>query len=1709
MKLRITFCLKFFLLFCSLLLLLPPKIPAQRLNIRTYNVGHGLSQSQVNTIQQDREGYLWFGTGDGISKFDGHHFQIFTRQDGLAENFISSSLLDRDGNLWFGHENGEISRFDWQERTFKVIPLPSDSLLAKHSSILTIFQTADGSIWFGSYGSGIYKYSEGNFFIFDKSTGLLSNYVFEITQSSDGNLWLATPEGIAIISPLSGDSLITVDTLTVNNGLPTNSISTISVDKANNIWIGTWGKGLLFYPEKDYLQNNKHFQTYTSKDGLQDSLINTIYCDNKGNIWVGTVEGGVSKYITSPSKKRGFFRSITKRNGLSDNYVGVIYQDKEGNYWFGTNGGGVCQFRDESFELYSSNEGLIDDKVWCIEEDILGNYWIGSEKGLTKLIPADDPNQKLRFQAFEKLNGEKIGTVFDIVSDPRGYVWVGTSGNGLFRVDVKTNRAIHVDSRKGLPSDFITALNMDSLGNLWCGTLFEGIIKYQPATGKFENYTTKDGISGNKIISIFRDRNGTLWFGTDYNGIIKYENGKFHSYAVKSGDQITSAACFFEDNQNNLWIVTYEGTLVKYDRKKFQPITDLQAIQGETLYSITGNGENLLWLGTGRGILCVDLKDSSFTRYGNNEGFPIHETNQDAVLKDSRGNIWFGTIAGAVKYSPGTVQKNTVPPAIYITGLQTFWEKTSFPPEAKFPHNKNYLTFFFTGISFTVPEAISYQYKLEGLDHDWSPITKNDYVTYSNLPPGKYTFKVRAKNADGLWSVKPASYSFEILTPYWRTWWFISLFILTIAIGLVLTHRYRVRQIEKQNLKLETKVKIRTQQLLQEKEKLEEAYQALVESESKFRAFTETTSSAIIIFQHQKFKYVNPACEAITGYTLAEFEHLKFVDIVHPDDRDIITEEKFIQEADSETLSHYEFRIRTKDGDIRFIDLTARKILYEGDWAILGTAIDITERKEMENNLRRLSRAVETTPLAMVLTNLKGRIEYVNPGFLKHCRLESDTEVLGKPIFSFTNQAGQKVLRKEIIPNLLQGKDWHGEISISCINGVTFPAELICSVVVNPEGKPIYFLIHFQNIEDRKRNEQFLRDSLESYRGLFNNIPEAIYIQDKQGRFLDVNEGAVKMYGYDKDFFIGSTPAKLAAPGKVDMDETKRFLDAAFKGIPQKFEWWGKRKTGEIFPKEVILTKSKYFGKDVAIAIARDITERKNFEQLIQTEKERLAVTLRSIGDGVISTDIAGNIVLMNPAAEKLTGWKQSEAVQKKFSEIFQLLSLDKRKPLPNLVNEVMEAGDTIRLVQEALLISRDGSERIIAHNGAPIRDNENKIIGVVLVFRDITAKKQLEQERLKSQKLESVGLLAGGIAHDFNNILAVILGNISLAMIFSEGNQKALDRLAEAEKATIRAKDLTQQLLTFSKGGSPVKETASISELIQESVNFTLSGSTVRCSFDLPEDLWTVEVDTGQISQVIQNLILNAEQAMPEGGIIYVSAENVEIKKQSNVPLAPGKYIRICIKDQGVGIPPEYLDKIFDPYFTTKKQGNGLGLATSYSIIKKHNGHIYAESELGKGSTFYFYLPASSRKHPVKKSPAESITRGEGRILLMDDEELVREMAQQILLELGYEAVAVPDGKEAIQQYKQALNNGKPFDAVIMDLTIPGGMGGQEAIKELLKIDPNVVAIVASGYSSDPVMANYLAYGFSQCIRKPFTVKELSEILSSVLQTKTTAKSP
>ena len=626
--------------------------------------------------------------------------------------------------------------------------------------------------------------------------------------------------------------------------------------------------------------------------------------------------------------------------------------------------------------------------------------------------------------------------------------------------------------------------------------------------------------------------------------------------------------------------------------------------------------------------------------------------------------------------------------------------------------------------------------------------------------------------------------------------------------------------------------------------------------------------------------------------------------------------------------------------------------------------------------------------------------------------------------------------------------------------------------------------------------EKALLESEKRYRTLYEDNPSMYFTLDPDANVASVNEFGASQLGYAVEELTGQPV------GIVVHDEDKQaVLDQLRESLrnPGKVYFWRFRKVRRdgtiLWVEEFARTIEQEDGSRSTLVVCQDATDRQRAAEALRESEARYRSLVEQLPAATYraALDEGGSGLYVSPQIESLTGYTPAEWCVRPSLWQTRIHPEDRRAVLEALKRSLTTYEP---FVTKYRLLTKGRGEIMVRDEAAVVRNDEGRPLFLQGIMVDITERNRMEQELLKARKLESVGALAGGIAHDFNNLLMGILGNISLAKLETRPDSSAFARLDKAEKAALRATGLTQQLRTFSKGGAPVKKVASIRELLKETATFVLSGSNVQARFDIADDLWPADVDEGQISQVIENLVINATQSMAGGGVVRIKADNSTVEANEVVSLRPGKYLTISVRDQGEGIEPQYLERIFDPYFSTKETGSGLGLATSYAIIAKHGGIIAVESEPGRGSMFTIYLPASTTV--VKAAQA---TAPRSRILVVDDEAIVRETVGQMLASMQYEPKFAESGVDAVRMWQKAREKGEPLDAVIMDLTMPGGMGGTETMKKLLEIDPEAAGIVSTGYSEDPAMTDFKQYGFRGRIAKPYRVQDLSLVLKGVLE--------
>ena len=770
---------------------------------------------------------------------------------------------------------------------------------------------------------------------------------------------------------------------------------------------------------------------------------------------------------------------------------------------------------------------------------------------------------------------------------------------------------------------------------------------------------------------------------------------------------------------------------------------------------------------------------------------------------------------------------------------------------------------------------------------------------------------------------------------------------------------------------------------------------------------------------------------------------------------------------------------------------------------LLAVSRDITERRQAEEELHksveRISIFFKSPLVGMAITTPENGWLQIND---KLCQM------LGYTRDELESKSWVEVTHPDDLPsevekyNLLQ----IGEIDNYSIekriirkDGAIVYTNLSVCCVRHPDGSVDYVLGLLEDVtafqvlaRNREEEQRFLQTILDS-------IPDFIFYKDKNGIYLGCNDAyASKYIGLPKDRIIGHPDMDFNSDRELVRKYVESDRQVMASGTPQLVKSWIVFANGNKSRVEVL--KSPFYDSTGivtgVIGVARDITEHELALETIIREKETAQRYLDIAGVMFCALNRSGEIVLINKKGSEILGYRDNEllgqnwfnaclpeSVRQKVKEVFSLQLIGNLAPVEFYENTV---------------IDKNGEERLIAFHNTLLHDEEG-ISGVLFSGEDITEKRLTQNELLKNQKLESLGILAGGIAHDFNNILTGIMGNISFARMSLGKPEKAEQLRENAEKASLRASTLATQLLTFAKGGKPVKKRISVEHILNETLSLALRGANVKGVVDIPEPLHAIEADEGQLSQVFNNLIINAAQAMSGGGLLTVYVENVLLNTSNKLLLPPGEYVMLSFSDQGCGISEEDLKKIFDPYFTTKAGGNGLGLASANSIIKKHGGSIGVTSSVGKGTTFQIYLPSIGEACP---SPLTNFTvqvtdtHIGGSILVMDDEQMILDILTEMLQNLGYKVNTCGNGAEAVAKYKAELDSGIPFLAVIVDLTIPGGMGGKEAAEQILAIDPKASLIVSSGYSNDPIMSDYGSYGFIGAVSKPYNIGTLSQAL-------------
>lgn len=764
---------------------------------------------------------------------------------------------------------------------------------------------------------------------------------------------------------------------------------------------------------------------------------------------------------------------------------------------------------------------------------------------------------------------------------------------------------------------------------------------------------------------------------------------------------------------------------------------------------------------------------------------------------------------------------------------------------------------------------------------------------------------------------------------------------------------------------------------------------------------------------------------------------------------------------------------------------------------VIEVVRDVTERRQTESRLRLLSSAIEQSSEGIAITNIEGNLLFANNAFAEmHGYTAGELAGMHLSVFHTPEQmlSMEEANRQTKETGSFSGEIWHARR-----DGTAFPTLMHNSLMRDEAGSTVAMIGAVRDITEMKKTEVALRESEERYRAVFQNTGTATCILEEDTTISLANERFEELSGCSREEIEGKK-SWIEFVTQEYLEKMKEYHKERRTGegkAPTSYDFDFKSAKGNI--KKIHLTIAVIPGTKKSVASLHDITERKHIEEALRESEDKYRSIFETAPISIVMVDREGLIVDINPHHVTSIG----RGITTKGDYIGKNIVTH-----PSIAAAGL-SGDYDRILKGEPFDRTDvyfptlsgGADGYFNVSGRPLL-KEGEVVGAITIHEDITERKRLEKEQQRHAKLESVGTLAGGIAHDFNNLLSAIIGYIELARMNAVKESDVRSNLDECMKGIAMAKQLTQQLLTFSKGGTPVKGPVKIDKVIKETAEFCLRGSNSNAEYVFAEGLRNADVDREQIAQVIQNLTINAFQAMPRGGVISFSAENEHVT--SNPNLEPGDYVKVNVRDQGLGIPKEHLTSIFDPYFSTKQEGSGLGLATSYSIIKKHGGDINVDSTLGEGTTFTIYLPVAISREALEERAGSGYAAGEGqKILVLEDEDIVARSIGKVLERLGYNPEVVGDGQEAVDLYKRAKEKGDPFDLVITDLTIRGGMGGKEANRLILEYDPEARTVVSSGYATDPILANFEDYGYRAALPKPVKFDILGTTMADVLKTK------
>ncbi len=729
-------------------------VSAQTYPFRTYSIQDGLSESVVNDILQDEEGYIWFATGYGLNRFDGINFENYFEESGLNHSKVLSLYQSRDGKIWSGTAQGVNVMVE------DSIYSPASLVGLSNSVVISIFEDQEGHMWFGTDGEGVWHHiSNDQVVLYSTSQGLLNNQVRGIAESENGDLWFATRGGLTRLS--NGN----LRNFTTRDGLPENRTRDVKVDKNGIIWVAT-REGLARF-------DGISFQNFGSELDIVDPKIQTLSLADDGSVWLGT-EGGVSQF------KNGRFKNYTSNEGLANNIIYSSIVDREGNAWFGTFGGGASLFLGDYFENFNTESGLSNDLVTSMVEDENGTLWIATYGGGMMARTSSG------FEYLSMQNGLLDDRIYHLSKDSKGLIWIAMRDGLSYMKDGK----IKTFNDDEFPFRKIRHVMEASNGDFWISTEDEGLIRFYGSG--YEEFTQENGLANNSTRRSVEDEEGNIWVAT-YGGVSKISRNReeIENFSIQEGVPNNGVMSIMIDNSGTVWISTFGG-IAWFDGVRFVDITDEDGLPGRVAYFITQDRADNFWIGTNAGVARLDIKlfyseeqtdrEKSIQILTREQGLISDEMNLGAVYEDIEGHFWFGSVEGVSHFNPEAYNGNQTPPRIHISAFIASGKQYE-TYGLVLPHDINFIEIDFVGLNYTAPNQVTYEYMLSGIDPDWQQ-TKVRNARYPSLPPGEYYFRVHAKNSNGIWSNETILIRFQVKPPFWMSWWFLMVIVATI-VGII------------------------------------------------------------------------------------------------------------------------------------------------------------------------------------------------------------------------------------------------------------------------------------------------------------------------------------------------------------------------------------------------------------------------------------------------------------------------------------------------------------------------------------------------------------------------------------------------------------------------------------------------------------------------------------------------------------------------------------------------------------------------------------------------------------------------------------------------------------------------------------------------------------------------------------------------------------